>query len=111
MSLLDWALFGPSQLIAAWSSAGFLIGGLMIVASGFKTLAERKPVELGTFRKPAVFGGVLWIVFNAYELQVLATSLPSAGSAFRIDLLVLVPILYVMTVAGVHDLISAMAPK
>jgi hypothetical protein len=111
MSVLDWALFGPSQLIAVWGPAGFVIGGLLIVAGGFKTLFDRNPIELGIFRKPAVFGGVLWIVFNAYEWQVQATTLPGAGSAFRIDLLVLVPILYVMTVASVYDLISTKVPK
>lgn len=97
MELLNWILFGPAKLIAAWPYAGYLFGAALIAAELWLYRRHRRAFTYGLFREAAVFTGLLWMIFNAYERQVAATA---SASALRIDLVVLVPVLYAMTLAA-----------
>jgi hypothetical protein len=98
--------FGPAHLIAVWPYAGLLIAALLIVLQAGLTARAGKRFDLNFFREAAVFTGLLWLIYGFYERQATAIGGASAGlSAFtRFDLLVLVPILYLMTAAAVYSL-------
>jgi hypothetical protein len=95
MDLLTWLLFAPAKLIALWPAAGFALGAVLIGWEAAHYWRRTRPWSAAFFREAPVFAGLLWILFNAYEWQVAATRL--GGSPLRLDLIVLVPILYALT--------------
>lgn len=98
--VLNWIFFGPARLIVLWPYAGAAIAAVLILAQAILTQYTKRPIGIAFFREAPVFVGLLWLVFNAYELQVSAVS-PTAGTGLlRLDLIVLVPILYVLTAAA-----------
>ena len=61
------------------------------------------------FREAAVMAGLLWLIFNLYELQVSAILAKSdSGNTLRMDLVILIPILYALTAAAVLSVIAQM---
>ena len=53
--------------------------------------------------------GLLWLIFNLYELQVSAILAKSdSGNTLRMDLVILIPILYALTAAAVLSVIAQM---
>ncbi|MBL8513959.1 MAG: hypothetical protein JNJ55_08195 [Betaproteobacteria bacterium] len=104
-----WIFFGPAKLIATWPHAGFALGAALIAAELWLYQTRGVAFSLAFFREAAVFAGLLWIIFNAYEWQIAATAF--AKTPIRYDLLVLVPILYVMTAVAVLMLKRQLAQK
>lgn len=103
---MDWLLFGPSKLIAHWPYAGFVVGAFLIAFAAWRRWKAGSSFDIRFFRDPIVFAGVLWALFNAYERQTTAIAAQALGSgAFRMDLIVLIPILYVMSAAAVATLL------
>jgi preprotein translocase subunit Sec61beta len=111
MELFQWIFYGPAKLLAAWPYAGIAIAACLIAAQLWLHLRDRRRFSLQFFREAAVFAGVLWLVFNAYELQVSAIAAREGGSFLRIDLMVLIPILYVMTAAGLLSIFRQRKPS
>jgi hypothetical protein len=104
--MTDWIFFGPAKLIAAWPYAGLLLGSALIAVQVAFHLRGKRAFDRNFFREATVFAGLLWVLFGFYEMQVaaaLTTAAANAGTArkvselFRLDLIVLVPILYLMT--------------
>jgi hypothetical protein len=107
-----------------------LQAGLSACAAGRSTGEsagdERRGFGLNFFREPLVFVGLLWLIYGFYERQMAAivnlkASVVLAGSGAgtgagagasmanlslgsRFDLIILVPILYVMTAAALYSL-------
>ena len=104
MDIINWIFFGPAKLIALWPYAGVAIAAGLIALQGGLIWRARQPFNSGFFRLAPVFAGLLWLIFNAYELQMSAISAKTEGGFLRMDLIVLVPILYVLTAAGVLSL-------
>jgi hypothetical protein len=109
MEILEWIFFGPAMVVRALPYAGFLIGAILLVGQTFRTL-RRLGRRFGRawFREPPVLAGLLWIVFNLYELQLVAVFAEKqrAGEAMlRLDLLVVSPILYVLSGVAVYALL------
>ncbi|MBL8525201.1 MAG: hypothetical protein JNN20_16040 [Betaproteobacteria bacterium] len=111
MDIFQWIFFGPAKLIAAWPYAGFAIGAVMIAVQAWRHLRLGRAYNQSFFREPAVFAGILWLIFNAYELQVSAIAAKSGDTMLRIDLMVLVPILYVMTTVALVALSKQPGPS
>lgn len=109
MDILNWVFFGPAKLIQLWPYAGVVIAALLIILQFALTLRARKPFDGGFFRQAAVFAGLLWLIFNAFELQMAAIALKSAGTNLRLELIVLVPILYVLTLAAIISVARQLA--
>ncbi|MBL8519356.1 MAG: hypothetical protein JNK75_01675 [Betaproteobacteria bacterium] len=109
MEILSWVFFGPSKLIAAWPQAGFALGAALLAAEVWLYRSRGATFSLAFFREAAVFAGLLWMIFNAYEWQVAATDLGRA--MVRYDLLVLVPILYTLTAAALWVLAKQFRQK
>jgi hypothetical protein len=107
MDWLEWMFFGPARLLAAWSWSGVLIAAALALAQAIR--AGIMPVR-GFLKSAPVFAAMLWLVFTAYELQVGALGARFTGGV-RIDLLVLVPILYVLTGAALLSLTRAYKPE
>jgi hypothetical protein len=101
MELLDWIFFGPARLIAYWRYAGVAVALALIVFQAWLTWRSRKLFNMQFFREPAVFTGFLWLIFNAFELQMSATAARNGTVPFRLDLIFLVPLLYAMTIAAI----------
>lgn len=102
MEFVSWIFFGPAKLIAAWQYAGALVAITLIGLQCWLSWRRRTLFEREFFRQAPVFAGLLWLIFNLYELQFAATSVPGMdGGTLRMDLIVLVPILYVLTLAAV----------
>ncbi len=108
MDIFEWLFFGPAKLIALWAYAGVAIAVGMIAMQAWLTWRARKPFDLRFFREAPVFAGLLWLIFTAFELQMSAIAAKTAGGFLRLDLIVLVPILYVMTAAAVLSLVKQM---
>ncbi len=105
MSLLNTVLYGPALLAHAMPSACFVIGGFLIAMQlGLWRLRGRR-MERQLFRMAPVFGGLLWIIFALYELQMQAVT-KLAAPTLRLDMLVLTPILYVFTLAALISLVQ-----
>ena len=104
MEFFDWLFFGPAKLIGLWSYAGVAIAGLLVALQAWLTWRAQRPFDRSFFREAPVFAGVLWLIFNAFELQMSAIAAKTVGGFLRLDLIVLVPILYVLTVAAVLSL-------
>jgi sulfur transfer protein SufE len=111
MDFFQWIFFGPAKLIAAWPYAGIAIATALIAAQLWLHLRNRQTLNLQFFREAAVFAGVLWLVFTAYELQVSAIAAKDGGSFLRIDLMVLAPVLYVMTAVGLLSIFRQRKPS
>jgi hypothetical protein len=101
MEILDWVFFGPAKLIALWRHAGIAVAAVLIAIQAWLSWRVRKPFNIQFFREPAVFTGLLWLIFNAFELQMSATIAKDSNVPFRLDLIFLVPVLYAMTIAAV----------
>ena len=106
MEFFSWIFFGPAKLIALWPYAGVSIAGVFIALQAGLSWRANKPFDQGFFRAAAVFAGILWIIFNAFELQMSAVLAKSGGGTLRLDLIVLVPILYVLSTAAVLSLLK-----
>lgn len=94
MSFFQVIFFGPKLLADAYPAAPFVFAGALIVVQLVLNARASAGFGIRFFRLPAVFAGVIWAIYGLYEPQVRA-AFPDAG--IRIDLLVLVPILYVFT--------------
>lgn len=112
--MTDWIFFGPAKLIALWPYAGLLLGVSLIAVQVLFHLRGRKPFDRNFFREATVFAGLLWVLFGFYEMQVAAamtTAAANAGTAkkvtelFRLDLVILVPILYLMSAFAVWSIV------
>jgi hypothetical protein len=103
MELFNWLFFGPSKLLAIWPLAGVAVAAVLIACQVALTLRSGRAVDLGFFRQAPVFAGLLWLIFNGFEAQMVVLA-GKSGGLLRIDLMVLVPILYVLTAVAVHSI-------
>jgi hypothetical protein len=102
MEFFSWIFFGPAKLVSAWPYAGALIGTSLIAVQMWLTRAKGAAFVRDFFREAAVFAGLLWLIFNLYELQLAAIFLHNrVAGTLRMDLIILVPILYAMTFAAI----------
>ncbi|MEQ1516694.1 MAG: hypothetical protein ABL931_09420 [Usitatibacteraceae bacterium] len=99
MEVASWIFFGPGKLLTAWPYAGFGAGIALIAVQAVLSWREQTLFERGFFRQAPVLAGLIWLIFNLYELQFNATN-PTGKQSFRVDLIILVPILYALTVAA-----------
>ena len=101
MEFVSWIFFGPAKLLAVWPYAGFVIGGAFVGLQAWLSHRSKTPFDRTFFREAPVLGGLLWLIFNLYELQVSAIAAKGlTADGLRMDLIILVPILYVMTLAA-----------
>ena len=100
MEIIQWVFFGPAKLVAHWPYAGVAIAASLIAIQAYLSWRAQNHFNAGFFREPPVFAGLLWLIFNAFELQMSAVAVKSGGDLLRLDLIVLVPILYAMTFAA-----------
>ena len=112
MALVDWIFFGPAKLLAIWPYAGGLIAIVLIGVQAALSWRKGAFFERGFFREAPVFAGLLWLIFNLYELQIAATFPQKlAGGTLRMDLIILVPILYVLTLAAIFSIRAQLLNK
>jgi hypothetical protein len=105
METLSLLLFGPAILARAIPASTFAIGGFLIaIQLGMFRLAGRR-YDRQFFRMAPTFGGLLWIIFGLYELQMQAGE-KAMAAPIRIDLLILAPILYVFSLLAVISLVQ-----
>lgn len=106
---MSWIFFGPALLIAYWPYAGIAISALLILTQIVLTARKSDTFDKSFFRKAPVFAGSLWLIFGFYEMQMRAV-MTSAGKPnevmgfFRLDLVILVPILYLLSAAAIHSI-------
>ena len=102
MEIVSWIFFGPAKLVAAFPYAGGLIAAAFISVQAWLSWNRGTLLKREFFREAPVFAGLLWLIFNLYELQLGATiGQKNRGDTLRIDLTILVPILYVLTFAAI----------
>lgn len=102
MDIVSWIFFGPGKLVALWPYAGAAVAIALIGGQAFLSWRKGGLFERAFFREAPVLAGALWLIFNLYELQFSATMANAqAGANLRMDLIILVPILYVLTAAAV----------
>lgn len=102
MELVSWIFFGPAKIVAIWAYAGMLIGAALIGVQAWLRRRKGAMVDRDFFRQAPVLAGVLWMIFNLYELQAVAILAKNpAGGTLRMDLIILVPILYALTLAAI----------
>ena len=107
---MSWIFFGPAVLIAHWPYAGIAIAAMLITTQVTLTVRKSGAFDRNFFREAPVFAGLLWLIFGFYEMQMRA-AMTSAGqpnevmSFFRLDLIILVPILYLMTAAAIYSVV------
>ena len=111
MEYFSWIFFGPAKLIAIWPYAGVAIASGLIAIQAWLIWRARKAFDLGFFREAPVFAGLLWLIFSAFEWQMSAIAAKTEAGFLRLDLIVLVPILYVLTAAAVHSLAKQMLTR
>lgn len=70
--MMNWILFGPSNLIEGWSSAGAIIGGVLCGLQLSLMIYRKQPINPGFFRQAPVVAGLLWVLYGFYELQMMA---------------------------------------
>jgi hypothetical protein len=109
MELMKWLYLGPALLIEHWPAAGMTIAGTLVAVQVSLNLRDGKPLDRSLFRTAPVFSGLLWLIFTAYTLQVSAMSARVGGETYgiaglRLDLLVLTPILYALTLAAIRSI-------
>jgi len=108
MELLSWIFFAPSRLLTVWPYAGFAIAAILIGAQLIRSVNAHHAFSRQWFRQAPVFTGLVWCIFNLYEMQMKAV-MPLAEAAFtmaRLDLIVLTPLLYVLTAFAVYSLFT-----
>ena len=122
MELINWIFFGPSKLITAYPYGGFFIATMFIVVQLLRTAVAKQVFDKQWFRKAPVFTGLLWAIFNLYEMQLAAVLGPAAAHAaanagtvaipvlLRLDLIVLTPLLYVLTTFALYALLFGGRP-
>ena len=102
MELVSWIFFGPAKIVAIWAYAGMLIGAALIGVQAWLRRLKGAMVDRDFFRQAPVLAGLLWMIFNLYELQAVAILAKNpAGGTLRMDLIILVPILYALTLAAI----------
>ena len=105
MEFVNWVFFGPAKLVAAWPFAGVVISVALIATQAWLSAAKGALMQRDFFREAAVLAGLLWLIFNLYELQFAAVLAQNkVAGTLRMDLIVLVPILYVMTLAALFSI-------
>lgn len=107
---MDWLFFGPARLIETMPWAGLCIAAALVVADFIRRppqTGEGSAMASKLARRPAVLAALLWVIFNLYERQVGAVFASDKGLV-RLDLLVLTPVLYVMTVFAI---VSVLRPQ
>ncbi len=94
----------PSWLItqSVWIPLGF--AALLITWAAANLALAQQPLSAQSAREPGIFTGLLWVIFVFYEQQML--SLPAIATGFRLDLIVLVPVLYILTAFAFWTLIA-----
>jgi hypothetical protein len=107
---MSWIFFGPAVLIAHWPYAGIAVACLLIITQVLLTIWKRGAFDTGFFREAPVFAGLLWLIFGFYEMQIRAAMATNGKPIeimgfFRLDLIVLVPILYLMTGAAIYSIV------
>jgi hypothetical protein len=113
---MSWIFFGPAVLIAYWPYAGIAIAAMLIATQVILTARKSGVFDKNFFREAPVFAGLLWLIFGFYEMQMRA-AMTSAGqpnevmSFFRLDLVILVPILYLMTAAAIYSVVRQIRIK
>jgi hypothetical protein len=109
-TLMSWIFFGPAVLIAYWPYAGIAIAIILIMVQAVLTTRKSGAFDKNFFREAPVFAGLLWLIFGFYEMQMRA-AMTSVGkpnevmSFFRLDLIILVPILYLLTAAAIYSVV------
>ena len=116
IQMMTWIFFGPAMLIARWPAAGAVIAATAIAFQLALTLRAARRLDASFFREAPVFAGLLWLIFGLYETQMIAlTPRMAAGadtnSLLRLDLIVLVPILYLLTGAAIYSVIRQFRAK
>lgn len=98
--------FGPAKLIANWPYAGVVIAAVLILVQAGLTARAGRGFGLNFFREATVFAGLLWLIYGFYERQAAVTiaTTTELSALTRFDLIVLVPILYLMTAAAIYSL-------
>ena len=101
--MIEWLIFGPAKLLALWPDAGIAIGAMLLLVEAGLSLRARTGWNGDFFRRAPVLCGLLWLIFTFYERQIGAVGIfpGDPAKAFRIDLLVLTPVLYVFTAAAI----------
>ena len=113
---MSWIFFGPAVLIAHWPYAGIAIAAMLIATQAILTARKGGAFDKNFFREAPVFAGLLWLIFGFYEMQMRA-AMTSAGkpnevmSFFRLDLIILIPILYLMTAAAIYSVVRQIRIK
>ena len=94
----------PSWLIqqSVWIALGF--AALLIVWAMLNLMLNKQTLSAQSAREPGIFVGLLWVIFVFYEQQML--SLPAIATGFRLDLIVLVPVLYILTAFALWTLFA-----
>ena len=111
--IYQWILFAPANLVALSAHGVALVASAAIAIQMLIDWRVRGALlfEARFFRQPAVFVGLLWLIYVLYELQMSATPSPrSAAQTHRWDLLVLTPIMMSMSVIAVVSLYRQIAP-
>ncbi len=106
--MIELLIFGPSRLLALWPDAGIALCAVMLLVEGAFSLRARAGWSIEYFRRAPVLCGLLWLIFTFYERQIGAVGIfpGDPAKAFRIDLLVLTPVLYVFTAAAIASLLQ-----
>ncbi len=116
MELMSWVFFGPAMLISRWPVAGAVIAAAAIAFQLALTLRAGRRLDASFFREAPVFAGLLWLIFGFYEKQMIAL-MPrmvtgvDANPLLRLDLIVLVPILYLLTGAAIYSVVRQLRAK
>ena len=105
METLSFLLFGPAILARAIPASSFVIGGFLIAIQLGMFLLFGRRYDRQFFRMAPTFGGLLWIIFGLYELQIQAGA-KTLTAPIRIDLLILAPILYVFSLLAAISLVQ-----
>jgi hypothetical protein len=105
MEFVSWIFFGPAKLVAEWQYVGVLLGATLIATQVWLSRLRGDLFKRHFFREAPVFAGILWLIFNLYELQMAAIFLRNqVAGTLRMDLIILVPILYVLTIAAIASI-------
>ena len=112
MELVSWIFFGPAKLVAAWPYAGILMGIALIATQAWLSLQNGTLFRRDFFCEAAVLAGLLWLIFNLYELQLAAVLAQNkVESTIRMDLIILVPILYALTATAILSILAHLRKK
>jgi hypothetical protein len=93
----------PSWLIQRSVWAVVVFAAILIVWALVNLWLNKMPVSAQSAREPGIFAGLLWLIFVLYEQQM--QSVPSIVTGFRLDLIILVPVLYILTVFSVWSML------